>query len=189
MNQGYLDHGIPDSMKYQIDALVDNEVKLVLDIGSGPGELLITAIAKGVDQGIGLDLSPEMVKTAEKRLKSTPYQNKIEFHCENFLEKELAIKPEAISLHRVICCHPNRQQMLQQSITYQPKIITLTIPRQWLLLRVLVGIYSVISRVTGSFRPYIHNQKQIDQQLQQAGYQIQSRQKGWVWVTTTYQKK
>jgi len=185
MEEHQKENGIPESMNEQVRALLDEEVESVLDVGSGPGSLLLELAHGGVEDLVGMDLSPEMNTIAERRLKDEGFEN-IKIIQGSFLEEDLERQLEAISMHRVLCCHPNREGMLDQSMRYQPRLITLTIPRDWKILRLLVGGFGIMARLTHSFRPYIHTQRRVDQQLQKHGYQVIKRHKGWMWVTTTY---
>lgn len=179
-------NGIPESARIQVQDIIHAGAKSVVDVGSGPGSVLIELLDQGVQSGVGIDLSPEMNRIARQRLKDRGYEERVQICEGSFLEQELETT-EAISLHRVLCCHPNREGMLQQASRLRPQTISLTVPRDWKALRLLVGLYGLVARITGSFRPFIHPQKRIDQQLQAMDYQVQNRHKGLMWVTTTYQ--
>lgn len=49
-----------------------NEKSLILDLGTGGGEKIISKMPKNVGMIIGIDLSPHMVKTANENLKKHP---------------------------------------------------------------------------------------------------------------------
>lgn len=174
------------TIKGQLDDIFLINAKSVIDVGSGPGTVLIELLENGVQVVIGVDLSPEMNKEAKRRLEEKGFTDKqYKLYSNSFLD----IKPvqmDAVSLHRVLCCHPDRLSMIEKSIIYQPQIITLTVPRSWLLFKVFLGIFGLFTKITGSFRPYIHSQSKIDQQLAEAGYEIKKRRKGLGWVQTTY---
>lgn len=181
--------GIPKSMKQQVKSIINAQPDLVLDVGSGPGSLIIQLLEQGVDSAIGLDLSDSMNDIALRRLKQRNWEDKVKLLKGDFLTTDIDKTPDAISLHRVLCCHPDRNAMLQKSVTYQPKTITVTIPRDWKILRMVVGIIGLIAKFTDSFRPYIHSQKSVDEKMTKLGYYKENQEKDWWWVTTTYKQK
>ncbi len=163
--------------------------KSALDVGSGSGSILLELLKSGIDKVIGVDLSPKINELARIRIQKQGFSPEIFIiHDGSFLDL-VPIDVDAISLHRVLCCHPDRLAMLEQSIAHNPKILTITIPRTWLIFRFLVASHSLIARITNGFRTFIHSKKSIDQQLINAGYKITSRNRGWIWITTSYIKE
>ena len=49
-----------------------NEKSLILDLGTGGGEKILSKLNDGVGMIIGTDLSPNMIKTANENLKKYP---------------------------------------------------------------------------------------------------------------------
>ncbi len=178
--------GLPESAIHQNDLIVGSNAHLALDIGSGPGNVLIDLIDKGVDSAIGIDLSPKMSEIAIKNIKKHDMDDRAEIIVGSFLDTDFDRKIDAISMHRVLCCHPDREGMLSKSMAINPQIITLTVPRDWKIMRVVMAVVGVVLDKLGKFRPFIHSQKVIDNQLSKNGYTIIDRLKGKIWVTSTY---
>jgi len=187
MKDRHEDEGIPESMQQQVQAIIDAKVGTALDVGSGPGSLLLELLRGGTDKVIGLDLSADMNKVAHDRVEKEEFSDRVTLYEGSFLDLTIAEQPEAVSLHRVLCCHPDREGMLRQSVSYKPSIITLSIPREWKLFRLSVAMLGVVAKIKKSFRPYIHSQKSVDTQLLSEGYQLTSRHKGRWWITSTYE--
>lgn len=173
-----------------IDSITNQKAKTAVDVGCGSGRILIQLLENGVQQVTGIDLSSKMIELASKNVEKKTFVQHVKLINGSFLE----ITPEkidALSLHRVLCCHPDRERMLEQAIAYHPDIIVLTIPKQWIFLRIplniLIKLRNLLKR--HEFLPYMHKQKVIDKQLAMAGYISQKQVKTFIWVTTVYQKK
>lgn len=186
MAKKHEDKGIPNSAKIQVDDIVASKAKKAVDVGSGPGSVLLKLLEGGVDEVIGVDLSDEMIKISKDRIKDHNMEDRVTHFNGSFLDLDLDEDVDAISLHCVLCCHPDREGMLKKTMGVKPKLITLTIPRSWFVLRILVKIFNIIAKKLNKFSPYIHSQKNIDKQLISEGYKIINRHKGLAWVTTSY---
>ncbi|MHA2502490.1 MAG: class I SAM-dependent methyltransferase, partial [Candidatus Kariarchaeaceae archaeon] len=171
-----------------VDAIVEAGSKLALDVGSGPGNLVIELLKGGIPHVIGLDLSEDMNTVAKERLGQEDLSDRVTFYYGSFLDVDLEENPDAISLHRVLCCHPDREGMLAKSVSYNPEIITLCIPRDWKIVRALLGVVGIIAKLRSSFRPFVHTQQSINTQLASDGYGLISQHKGFWWVTSTYRR-
>ncbi|MDH5403061.1 MAG: class I SAM-dependent methyltransferase [Candidatus Heimdallarchaeota archaeon] len=181
--------GIPQSMKYQIDDIMSYNVGSAFDVGSGPGTLLINLFELGLNKGYGIDLSPSMNNYATERLITSGIdKNAFEIYEGSFLELDANITPEAISLHRVICCHPDRQGMIAKSISYKPKVITLTIPRDTPLHRLFFLILKLSAKVFSRLSIYNHRIHTIQAQLLDSGYSLSTENKSFIWTTLTFIK-
>ncbi|MCH8905824.1 MAG: class I SAM-dependent methyltransferase [Candidatus Heimdallarchaeota archaeon] len=192
----HTDKGIPSTAQDHIDIVCDSNAKSVIDVGSGPGSLLIEMLKRGVEVGIGVDLAGDMNQIATRRLKEAKIvQDRYEIIEGSFLElnkdnfPEIMDQYDAVSLHLVLCCHPDREGMLNQTTKFKPKTIVLTVPRTWILMRAIVGIYGLISKIRRHFQPYVHSQRSIDRQLLNAGYKLTNRKKTLMLVMSSYTLK
>jgi len=52
---------------------------VVYDLGSGDGRLLFTAVEKGATKCVGIDIDPDLVKTANETAKYLKIENKVTF--------------------------------------------------------------------------------------------------------------
>lgn len=181
--------GLPSSAKVQIQDILAEAPKSAIDVGSGTGTLLLELLENGVTKGVGVDLSPKMCHFAKLLAKEKGLEDRVEILNASFLEYTSTEPLEAVSLHRVLCCHPDREQMLNKSIELQPKIVSVTIPRDWLLVKwLLVAIFSIKDRIKPGYRPYVHSQRKVDAQMREEGYLVKNRTKKGIWITTAYVK-
>ena len=180
--------GIPSTAQAQVDDILEADVKTVIDVGSGPGSVMLKLLEGGIEHVTGVDLSTKMNDVAIDRMKEAKIDAlKYSITNQSFLDLD-EHQVDAISLHRVLCCHPDREGMLEKSISYNPKIVSLTVPRPWLVIRFVIKFFAFFAKRSSSFHPYGHSQEGIDNQMMENHYKITSRKKGWVWVQTSYQR-
>lgn len=67
--------GLIKRMKVTLDLMGDVRGKSVLDIGCGPGHLLINIAKKGALKVVGIDLSPKMINIAKNKLREGGIKN------------------------------------------------------------------------------------------------------------------
>lgn len=179
--------GIPSTAQAHVDDILASGAKTVIEVGSGPGSVMIKLLEGGMEHVTGVDLSSKMNEIANERLESAKIDpSKYSITNQSFLDLD-EMQVDAISLHRVLCCHPDREDMLEKSISYNPKIVTLTVLRPWLLMRFVIKIFTFFAKRSKSFHPYGHSQNGIDNQMRENNYEIISRAKGKIWVQTSYQ--
>jgi ubiquinone/menaquinone biosynthesis C-methylase UbiE len=180
--------GLPKSAKIQIDQLLKSKPLTCIDVGSGPGTVLIELLNNGLKYGIGIDLSAEMCYFARLRLKDRGLEDRVEILNKNFLEYTPEKTIEAISMHRVLCCYPDREKFLDKTIEIKPNVISLTIPVDWIIMRWPLNLFLRIKNaIFPGFRPYIHKHSDIKLQMKENGYVLSSIERNWYWVVMTFQ--
>lgn len=190
MAQRHEKKGIPPSARFHVKAISKRGASTAVDVGSGPGSIAIELLKAGVQKVLGIDLSPQMTKYAEKRLKEQGFSpSQFQFRIGNFLEFQSDEKIDAVSVHRVMCCHPEATKIAEKCTELNPKVVANTIPRDWKFLRLLLAPIGWIAEKKGSFRPYVHSQEQIDEIFKKKGYYLKERHRSMFWVTSIYEKE
>ncbi len=179
--------GLSTTAKEHVKQISEAHLHTALDVGSGTAGILEGLLDKNLDFVYGVDLSPKMIELAQKRLEQKGYSSKSEIKNISFLDYSFENEPDAISLHRVLCCHPDRIGMLEKAISGRPKLIVITIPRRWFFIRIAVSILSFIRKFKKGFHPYLHDYNLIDRQLNEANYQLIDVFKTKMWITRSYQ--
>lgn len=186
----YEQYGLTESAQIHLHAITAAHPHFVIDVGSGSGGLVLELLAAGIQQVVGVDLSSHMNVLARDRLTKYEYTGG-EFVTADFLDVTY-VHADAISFHKSLCCHPQREALLAKSIQLQPSIFVITIPRDWKVLQFAVNFYYKLLYVMGlqklQYRPHIHSQQVIDDQLQRAGYNVSERHFSLFWITTIYVK-
>jgi len=180
--------GIPYSAMKHVDAMVDNSVSSVIDVGAGPGIILLEMIEKGVESGVAVDLSKEMCIEAERRVKSNQLEDRVEVIQGSFLEMDTP-KTEGVSLHMVLCCHPDLEAMLRRSMKNDPKIVAITVPRSFWILRHFVNlVMNIKDFFSKGFRFFVYKEADIISQMDQGGYKLIDRISKGFKVTLVFSK-
>ncbi len=85
----------PYYLEYSYHVLGDVEDKIVLDYGCGTGDNSVLLANRGA-KVIGVDISPDLLVLAEKRLEAHKYKNKAEFRVGS--AHELPLKDESVDV-------------------------------------------------------------------------------------------
>lgn len=181
------DKKLNSTAQAHIDSILKaNNVNIALDVGSGTGGIMFKLLENNLQFVYGVDLSPEMVNFSKKRLDSK-YSQKFDVQNVSYLDYKNENKIDAISLHRVLCCHPDRASMVKKTISLNPKLVVVTIPRSWKLGRVIVGAIGLLRKVKKGFRPFYHSIEKIDQQFLEANYKLKDVSNTFLWITRIYE--
>ena len=178
--------GLSSTAKKHVETLTEANLSTALDVGAGTGGILNGLLENKVERVYGVDLSTEMLERAKKRLEEKGFIDKAELQHISFLDYRNENTIEGISLHRVLCCHPDREKMLEKAVSFQPKVIVLTIPRTWFFMRGITFLLKTFRKVFKGFQPYLHKIDSIDKQLEQSNYKLVDIFKTKLWITRTY---
>ena len=186
----YEKDGFPKTVGFHAEGILKPGIKSCIDVGSGPGMVLIDFVKKGLQTGYGVDLSEGMCAEAKRRIKEKQLEDRIEIFNKSFLDFESNKDIDAISFHKVLCCHPEIEEMLQKSIQLSPEIIAITIPRSVFGIKNVVNcLFWIRGTVFKKFRPYIHKQKLVTEILKEGKYQLSSTRSKFPWLTTIYTRE
>lgn len=182
--------GLSETAKLHVNHITeDPDVKTAIDVGSGAGGIMVGLLDKNLDFVYGVDLAPSMVDLARKRLEEKGYVDKSKVQKISFLDYSFEQNLDAVSLHEVLCCHPDRQAMLEKTLSAKPKVIVITLPRNRLFFRFGAGLLGQLRKIKKGFRFYVHDIKTIDDQLAEANYELVDDFKKFFWDTRTYKLK
>ena len=95
---------------------------------------------------------------------------------------------DGVSMHRMICCHPNKDEVIDKTLNFQPKVISLTIPRNRFFIKVYIKILSWYRRLFNRFHPYYYDPQDIIQQYSENDYKLIDTRTEMIWITLTFIK-
>lgn len=178
---------IEGSAKHHVDMILLNkdQIQTVVDVGSGAGGLMIKLLEEGIECVIGVDLSSKLTKETQSKIQQMGFEEHSKVIEGSFLDVDQKAA-DAVSLHASLCCHPNSSAILQKTTSLTPKLITLTLPRNWKILRLGLRIVKFF-RIMKFF--FLHDVKAIDQSLIHEGYQLDNVRNTLFWTTRTYIKR
>ncbi len=166
------------------------EGKTLLEVGSGVGHLHQTLLERGAKSAVGIDLAQAMIEQARDWAAKRGLSDRTHYISGDFMEESEAIQPAQVTiLDKVVCCYPDADGLVHRSLDKTTEVFALTFPRNTWYTRMGVTISALLMRLLGSaFRPYVHDPRQIEQWITQAGFTRCYENNTFVWLTQVYHK-
>jgi SAM-dependent methyltransferase len=158
------------------DALVPHGPagRTILELGCGRGALLLQLLQAGAARGTGIDLSGAAIEEARRRFTEAGAAETAELSVGDAARVPLA-SHDWVILDRVMCCYPDIERLLSNSIPAARHLYAFTVPesRGWrgLLSRVEERFEDIWNTLRGCACPgYVHDIDSIERTLTQAGF-------------------
>ncbi len=165
--------------------------KSLLEIGCGVGHLHQSLIEQGATSAVGIELSDKMLAEARDWARQRKLSEKTEYFEGDFIAINNIINPaDIVIMDKVVCCYPDADALIHQSLEKCKQTIALTYPRKTWYTRLGVAFAALFMKLLGSsFRPYVHNPQQIEQWIVAKGFNRIYQDQTNVWLSQVYQKK
>jgi len=176
------------------DALVslDPTGKTVLEPGCGRGGLLLGLVQAGAVAATGVDLSPAAVDVARDRFEHSRLSERAAFSVGDAARVPLE-RHDWVILDRVICCYPDVEQLLANTLPAAREIYAFTVPtsRGWrgAIARLDWWMDDVWNTIRGRPCPgYVHDLDLIEKRLDSAGFRLRHRGRHRFWHIAVYER-
>lgn len=176
-----------------LDQLADvREIRpTVLELGCGTGALTVELLNRGAARADGVDLSAESLATARRRAAEAGVDDRVKFEAGDGAQVSLAVHDWVI-LDRVICCYPDVNGLLGNSIKAAGSRYAFTVPnsRGWrgILARMMVWFRDLVGRLERVPCPgYVHSIDLIEGRLAAAGFSLRS-QVNRLWYSAVWER-
>jgi magnesium-protoporphyrin O-methyltransferase len=168
------------------------EGRRVLELGCGRGELSAELVRDGASYVTGIDLSADNIEAALRIASEDGLSDRLSFGVGNAATADLA-PHDVVVHHRVICCYPDPDGFLRNSISVARSVYGFSMPRSTgvvgLATRLSLLFENLIHRVKGrSFRAYVHDERLVDRALRSAGFKLRGRTNRMGWFAAVYAK-
>jgi magnesium-protoporphyrin O-methyltransferase len=146
----------------------------VLELGCGPGALLVDLLGAGADRATGIDLSPEAIEEARQRATEAGVSERVELAVGD--ASRVALAPhDWVVLDKVICCYPEVDALLDNSIPAARSLYGFALPASYgwrgAIARLALGIEAVFLAVLRRPCPaYVHDVAMIERRLVDQGF-------------------
>ena len=162
----------------------------LLEIGSGVGYLHQQMIKSGATSALGIDLSDKMLHEAKKLALSQGLENQTDYLQGDFLDLIPEIeKADVTVLDKVVCCYPDANSLVHESVKKTNRVYGLTYPRKNLMTKTGEFIIAIIMKIFRSdFRSYVHDPLLIEQWITEQGFRKLYQDQTLVWLTQVYVK-
>lgn len=164
----------------------------VLEVGCGVGGVCLELIGKGASSTTGIDISPEMISTAKKLSESKGYSDKASFVVGDAAKLPLPAS-HIVILDRVICCYPNAEELLGNSLASCLATYVISYPRDdglWrFLLPVVTSIAKGVMKLIG-LKPFffLHSTRKLREYINLRGFQEVFMKSMGPWSLIIYKK-
>lgn len=186
-------HGFERSQKQLlagIEAAGYQEAR-VLEIGSGVGHLHQTLLEQGAASATGIDLATEMIREASDWARVRGLEERVEYLEGDFMELlDQVADADVTVLDKVVCCYPDADGLVHRSLEKTRKVYALTYPRwRWITRLGVVFGAAMMWLLRSDFRPYVHDPRQVEAWIREAGFEKQTELTTFLWLTQVYGKK
>ena len=160
----------------------------LLDIGSGIGALTFELLERGLTEAIGVDLSPAYVAAASGEAARRGRTNSVRFVHGDFvaIADQLAAA-DLVTLDRVICCYPEYETLLDESVRHADRQLAFSYPRDVWHVRVWVRLQNLARQLCRNpFRTFVHPASAMEHMIRRAGFELVSRDCTRMWCADVY---
>ena len=162
----------------------------LLDIGSGIGALSFELLDRGLTSAVGVDLSSAYVAAALDEAKRRGRSNAVQFVHGDFVGVAEGVRSaEVVTLDRVVCCYPDYERLLDESLRHTDRLMALSYPRDAWYVRAGVGAENLWRQFRGSsFRTFVHSPSAIEARIRRASFVLLNRSLTRTWCADVYQR-
>ena len=149
----------------------------MLDLGCGVGDLALATLAHGAVSADGIDLGQGAIEEARSLAQERGLADRATFSVGDGAIEPLP-RHDVIALNRVLCCYPNLDQLLQNSLGAAGDVFAYSAPIHSGFMgrfnRVSVGIsnrwFRLRERKFRGFQAFVHDLDAVDRRISDAGF-------------------
>jgi SAM-dependent methyltransferase len=175
------------------DALVslDANGRTVLELGCGRAGLLFELVQAGATHATGVDLSSAGIDAAHSRFEQAQLSDLADFSVGD--AARVPLEPhDWVILDRVICCYPDVERLLANTLPAARQIYAFTVPtsRGWrgVIARLEEWFENAWNTLRGQPCPgYVHDLDLIEERLASAGFRLRFRDRQRLWHIAVYE--
>ena len=184
--------GFEPSQKQLLEGLqqAGYEDASILEIGSGVGHLHQTLLEQGAGSAVGIDLASKMICEAQQWANDRGLTDRASYIEGDFMEISEAVKDADVTvLDKVVCCYPDADGLVHESLARTNRVYALTYPRNRWYVRAVMGATAWVMKVMRSdFRSYVHDPELIEKWIRASGFDKVYQNNNLVWLTQVYVK-
>jgi magnesium-protoporphyrin O-methyltransferase len=160
----------------------------LLDIGSGVGALTFELLERGLTEAIGVDLSSAYVAVASEEAARRGRTASVRFVHGDFVGiASQLLAADIVTLDRVICCYPEYERLLDESVRHAARHLALSYPRDVWYVRTWVGVENLARQFRRNpCRTFVHSASAMEHVIRRAGLELVSRGCTRTWCADVY---
>ncbi len=183
----YLKHGLTGSAADLVESVAEAgmDVKTVIEVGGGAGQILADLLRRGEAAGVSIDMSPQWDGAAAELINKLQLTERIDRRTGDFVDMATDLPGgDVVIMHRVLCCYPHWDAMLDATLSLRPRVIAFTIPHERITMRGFAAVSNWLQKLRRrNFRVFIHPHGAMLDRLSAAGYQILADRSRPIWRT------
>ena len=162
----------------------------LLDVGSGVGALTFELLERGLTEAIGVDLSSAYVAVASEEAARRGRTASVRFVHGDFVGiASQLLAADIVTLDRVICCYPEYERLLDESVRHADRHFALSYPRDVWYVHTWVAVENMARQLRRNpFRTFFHSASAMDHVIRRAGLELVSRSGTWTWSADVYRR-
>lgn len=164
----------------------------VLELGCGPGAMLVELLRAGADRATGIDLSPEAIAEARRRAVEAGVVERADLVVGDGARASLAAH-DWVVLDKVMCCYPDVHALLANSIPAARRLYAFAVPASYgwrgAIAKLAFGFEAIFLAVLRRPCPaYVHDVTMIEGRLAGAGFRATTRRTRTFWHIAVFER-
>jgi magnesium-protoporphyrin O-methyltransferase len=135
----------------------------VLDVGGGVGAIGLTFLDRGAAHVTNVELSAGYEDAARELAGERGVADRVDRRVGDFVADTDAIEAhDVVVMHRVVCCYPDADALLDAAARHARRVVVLTYPQQRVWVAAGLKLINVFLRLRRcGFRTYLHPVERI----------------------------
>ena len=160
----------------------------MLDVGSGIGALTFELLERGLTEATGVDLSSAYVAAASEEAARRGRTASVRFVHGDFVDiASQLVAADIVTLDRVICCYPEYERLLNESVRHADRCFALSYPRDVWHVSTWVEVQNLLRQLRRNpFRTFVHPASAMDHVISRYGLELLSHSYTWTWCADVY---
>jgi len=189
----YKKTGLSRSSKLLLGFIVEEDLqgKSVADLGCGAGGFSIELLKQGAESAIGIDLSRNMISSANDLARSNGVESKAKFRIGDAATAKLPTS-DIVIMDKVLCCYSDWRPLLGNAISASLRMVGFIVPRDEgmakIPFRLGVRVVNYFQRRKGNILFYLHPLSQVDQMLRDSGFTQRKKKTSRFWLVFLYSR-
>ena len=146
----------------------------VLEVGGGLGTLEAALVQAGADRAINVEISAGWEESAAELARELGLSDRLEYRVGDFVdEAEHLPDVDVVVLHRVVCCYPWADRMLEAVASLRPRLVGLTFPRDTVWVKAAMRLFNLALWAQRlQFRVFVHPPAEMLQTMERQGFRV-----------------
>jgi len=185
MARRYRKRGLDKTARRMVEFLEQRGIEgaTVLEIGGGIGAIQIELLKRGATNAVNLELSSSYDEVAAALLRQTGLDGRAERRLHDIAAERDNVEPaDLVVLHRVVCCYPDYERLLEAAADHARRIVVFSYPPSNAISRRAVAAQNLIFRLLRKeFRTFAHPPSAMLSVLNDRGLRVTFSHHGFVW--------